>query len=303
MAVLSMQRTVRSGGLRCSLALLLTVCSAASCTREEDNTPAVATAEVSFSRQRVAQGSPVDVAYRFTVAQPPGPGGSYRVFVHVVDADEELMWTDDHEPSSQPNAWQPGQKIEYSRTMFVPMYPYVGTAKVIVGLYDAATNTRLKLGNADRGDRSYHVADVELLPQTENVYLIYKDGWHPAEVAPDNPAIEWKWTRKEATLAFRNPKRDATFIVQMDNPATAAAAATEVELRLGEQPLGTVGIGSQEAPVHKFPITAAQLGGGEMVEITLVANRTFVPALDPGAKSGDTRELGVRVFHAFVQPQ
>jgi hypothetical protein len=40
-----------------------------------------------------------------------------------------------------------------------------------------------------------------------------------------------------------------------------------------------------------------------MVELLLAANRTFVPALVPGAKSGDTRELGVRVFHAFIQPE
>jgi hypothetical protein len=39
-----------------------------------------------------------------------------------------------------------------------------------------------------------------------------------------------------------------------------------------------------------------------MVEVRLVANRTFVPALEAGTKSSDTRELGVRVFHAFVQP-
>ena len=303
MAILSMQRSAWSGGLFRSLALLVTVCSAASCARGEDNTPAVATAEVSLSRPRVAQGSPVDVTYRFNIAQPPAAAGTYRVFVHVVDADEELMWTDDHAPPSQPNEWQPGQKIEYSRTMFVPMYPYVGGAKVIVGVYDTTTNTRLKLGNTDRGDRSYAVADFELLPQTENVYLIYKDGWHPAEVAPDNPSVEWKWTRKEATLAFRNPKRDATFIVQMDNPAQSPGAASEVELRIGEQSLGTVPVGSGDAPVRKFPLTAAQLGTGDMVEIRLIANRTFVPALDSAGKSGDTRELGVRVFHAFVQPQ
>lgn len=303
MADLSMQRTVRSGGLFCSLALLLAVCSAASCTRGEDNTPAVATAEVSFSRPRVAQGSPVDVTYRFNVAQPPAASGTYRVFVHVVDADEELMWTDDHAPPSQPNGWQAGQKIEYSRTMFVPMYPYVGASKVIVGVYDTATNTRLKLGNTDRGDRSYQVAEFELLPQTENVYLIYKDGWHPAEVAPDNPLVEWKWTRKEATIAFRNPKRDATFIMQMDNPAESANAATEVELRIGDTTIGSAPVGPGDAPVRKFPLSAAQLGSGDMVEIKLVANRTFVPALDPAAKSSDTRELGVRVFHAFIQPQ
>jgi hypothetical protein len=250
----------------------------------------------------VPQGSPIDLTYGFEVSQMPA-GGPYRVFVHVVDVDEELMWTDDHDPPTPTSSWQAGQKVSYSRTMFVPMYPYIGLAKVVVGLYDARANTRLKLGNQDRGDRSYTVAQFELLPQTENVYLIYKDGWHPAEVAPDNPAVEWKWTRKEATLAFRNPKRDSTFIVQMDNPANAPGAASEVELRIGDQSLTTLPVSASESLVKKIPLPAHQLGTGEMVELTLVANRTFVPALVPGAKSGDTRELGVRVFHAFIQPE
>jgi hypothetical protein len=302
MAVLSMQRTARFGRLLRSLILIVTVCVAAACARAGDTAPAVATAEVSVSRPRVAQGSPVDVTYRFNVAQPVSEPGNYRVFVHVVDVDEELMWTDDHMPPTPPTAWQPGQTVEYSRTMFVPMYPYVGGAKMLVGVYDTGSNRRLKLGNQDRGDRSYQVAEFELLPQTENVYLIYKDGWHPAEVAPDNPAVEWKWTRKDATIAVRNPKRDVTLILQMDNPAQSASAATDVELRLGDHVIGTVPVNAAEAPVVKFPISAAQLGMDEMVEIRLVSNRTFVPALDPAAKSSDTRELGVRVFHAFIQP-
>ena len=186
--------------------------------------------------------------------------------------------------------------------MFVPMYPYVGPAKIIVGVYDSASNARVKLGNTDRGDRSYSVADFELLPQTENVYLIYKDGWHPAEVAPDNPSTEWKWTKKEATVAFRNPKRDSLFIVQMDNPSRLPSAASEVELKLGDLVLGTVPVSADDSPVQKFPLSAAQLGSGDMVEIRLIANRTFVPALETSIKSGDARELGVRVFHAFIQP-
>jgi hypothetical protein len=212
------------------------------------------------------------------------------------------MWTDDHEPSKPTTDWKPGETVEYTRTMFVPMYPYVGGAKVIVGLYDRTSNQRLKLGNTDRGDRSYQVAQFDLVPITENVYLIYKDGWHPAEVAPENPSVEWKWTRKEATVAFRNPKRDATLIIQMDNPSGSAGAASEVELRLGDQSIATVPVAADDAPVRKFQLTAAQMGSGDMVEVRLVANRTIVPALEAGSKSTDTRELGVRVFHAFVQP-
>jgi hypothetical protein len=243
----------------------------------------------------------VDVTYRF---QPTGtiPQGNYRVFVHVVDADEELMWTDDHVPPTQPSGWAAGQPVEYTRTMFVPMYPYIGPSKVILGVYDIDTNSRLKLDRPDRGDRSYELARFELLPQTENIYLVFKDGWHPAEVAPENPAIEWKWTQKQATLAFRNPKRDATLILQVDNPAVAPGAASEVDVRLGDQSLTVMPVGAADAPIRKIPLTAAQLGDADMVEIVLVANRSFVPALEPSAKSRDTRELGVRVFHAFVQP-
>jgi hypothetical protein len=172
---------------------------------------------------------------------------------------------------------------------------------VLAGLYDVSTNERLKLSLADRGDRSYQVAEFELLPQTENVFLIFKDGWHPAEVAAANPSIEWQWTKKEATLAFRNPKRDSTLFLQVDNPSRAAA--TEVNIRIGDQIITTVPVAPDVAPVRKIPLTAAQLGSGDMVEVRLVADRTFVPALEPGVKSNDTRELGVRVFHAFVQPQ
>ena len=304
-----MQRTVSRRGRLHALGVAIPVwiplaaaCLAASCSKPQDNSPAVATAEVALSRPRVAQGSPVDLIYRFQVTGDMAASPNQRVFVHVVDADEEMMWTDDHDPPTPTTQWKAGQTVEYSRTMFVPMYPYVGGAKVILGLYDKASNTRSKLGNQDRGDRSYQVAAFELLPQTENVYLIYKDGWHPAEVAPENPGIEWKWTRKEATVTFRNPKRDATFILQMDNPARAAGAATEVELRVGDQSLGTVPVSPEDSQVRKVALTAAQMGTGDMVEVRLVANRTFVPALEPGSKSNDTRELGVRVFHAFVQP-
>ena len=73
-------------------------------------------------------------------------------------------------------------------------------------------------------------------------------------------------------------------------------------MRIGDQVLASAPFQKGAPPVvRKIPLTAAQLGTGDMVEMRLVADRTFVPALEPGAKSSDTRELGVRVFHAFVQ--
>jgi hypothetical protein len=304
MLLYRMQRRVWSTRLLRSLGAMVLLCvAAASCSEGSDTSPAVASIEVALSKPKAPLGSPIEVTYRIRMANDAPPLGSETVFVHFVDADEELMWTDDHEPPIPTNQWKPGQTVEYTRTIFVPIYPYVGRAKVFAGLYDTSTKDRLKLSQPDRGDRSYQVAELELLPQTENVFLIFKDGWHPAEVAANNPAIEWQWTKREATLAFRNPKRDSTLFLQLDNPGRAPGAATQVEIRIGDQVIATEPVVATNAPVRKIPLTAAQLGTGDMVEVRLIANSTFVPTLEPGAKSNDTRELGVRVFHAFVQPQ
>ena len=274
----------------------------AGCGRKEDTAPAVGSVQLSLSRNKVALGSPVEVSYKFVIAPNAPALGSRRVFVHFLDADDEMMWTDDHDPPTPTSEWKPGQTIEYSRTMFVPSYPYVGAAKIIAGLYTTGSNERLKLSNTDRGDRSYKVVDFELLPQTENIFLIFKDGWHPSEVVAEGASrTEWQWTKKEATIAFRNPKRDVTLFLQVDNPAGVPNSAQQVVVQLGDQTLGTVPLSAKDAPVRKLPISAAQLGAGDMAELRLIADKTFVPALEPGAKSTDPRELGVRVFHAFVQ--
>ena len=292
-----MVRSLRIAAVLTSLAVML-----AGCGQAEDTTPPVGTLQVSLSRPTVALGSPVVVTYKFTAAADAPNLGTRRVYVHFLDAEDELIWTDDHEPPTPTTGWKPGQPVEYSRTMFVPSYPYVGAAKVVAGLYAPGSNDRLKLSNEDRGDRSYKVADFNLLPQTENIFVIFKDGWHPAEVVAEGAGrTEWQWTKKEATLAFRNPKRDVVLFLQADNPATGPNAAQQLTISVGDQVLTTVPLTASEAPVRTYAITAAQLGQGDMVEMKFAADKTFVPALDASMKSGDPRELGVRVFHAFIQ--
>ena len=276
--------------------------SLAGCAEEQDTAPPVGTVEVSLSRPKVALGSPVEVTYKFTVAPEAPSFGQLRVFVHFLDADDELMWTDDHEPPTPTTEWKPGQTVEYTRSMFIPSYPYVGAAKIITGLYSPGTNERLKLSNQDRGDRSYKVVDFELLPQTENIFVIFKDGWHPAEVVAEGAGrTEWQWTKKEATVAFRNPRRDVTLVLQVDNPASGPNAAQTVTVQIGDQTLATIPLSSSQAPVLKYPVTAAQLGTSDMVEMKFIADKTFVPALEASMKSQDPRELGARFFHVFVQ--
>jgi hypothetical protein len=283
-------------------ALAVTMTVAAGCGGENAAGSAVASMSVSLARPRVALGSPVDVTYRFTVAPDAPSLAGRKVFVHVLDANDELLFTDDHDPMPVTAEWKPGQTIEYTRTVFVGRFPYLGAAQIVGGLYDPATNARLVLNNTDRGDRSYKLADFELAPQSENVFLVYKDGWHPAEVVTaGEQRTEWQWTKKDATVGFRNPRRDVTLVLQIDNPNPSAAAARSLDVRLGEQLIATLPVTGGPPTVHKVPLSSAQLGSAEMVELLFVADRTVVPAADPGSGSSDARELGVRVFHAFIQ--
>jgi len=284
------------------VALAAAMTAVAGCGGTESGGPAVASMSVTLSRPRVALGSPVDITYRFTVAADAPALAGRKVFVHILDANEELLFTDDHDPTPLTAEWKPGQTVEYTRTVFVGRFPYLGAAQIVGGLYNPSNGARDVLSNTDRGDRSYKMADFELAPQSENVFLVYKDGWHPAEVVTEGEQrTEWQWTKKEATMGFRNPRRDVTLILQVDNPNRSASAARSMEVRLGDQVVATIPVPGATPTVHKVPMSAAQLGQGEMVELRFVADQTVVPAADPGSGNSDARELGVRVFHAFIQ--
>ena len=280
---------------------LLTVGSlAAGCRRHEAPPPGVATPTVKINHDRAPLGSPIDIAYKFVPESGARFDEDYRVMVHVVDSDEELMWTDDHYPPVPTTKWTPGSPVEYTRTVFVPVYPYVGEASVQIGLYSSKTQKRLPLVGDDVGQRAYKAARIQLLPQTENVFTIFKEGWHPAEVADKNASVEWQWTKKTATLAFRNPKRDATFYLDVDNPGSVFKESQQVVVSVGGQPVKQFTVGPSDRTLLKIPLTAAQMGTSEMTDVQIEVDKTFVPALIPASTNKDARELGVRVFHAFV---
>ncbi len=276
---------------------LLTVVTLAACGRAE---PPVASPSATTSRQRAPLGGPVDVTYRFQVLPDATIDDDYRVLVHFVDADDELMWTDDHEPPTPTSQWKAGQTIEYTRTVFVPVYPYLGQATIQVGLYDPRTGRRLRLSGRDNGQHAYAVASIELLPQSEAVFLIYGDGWHDQEVSPTNALEEWRWTRKEARVSFRNPQRGVTIYLDADGRPDVFAAPPQVSLRVGDQVVDTFSIRDTARFLRRTRVSAAALGTGEMVDLVIAVDKTFVPA-EHGAN--DRRELGLRVYHLFAEVQ
>ena len=284
----------RVSALACTAAVAVLALSI-SCGRKSENQSPVATPSLTLNHDKVPIGSPVRLTYKFVVAPDARIDKDYWVFVHILDPTGEQLWTDDHLPAPATSTWKPGQTIEYTRTVFVPNYPYIGEATVRLGLYDRATGNRLTLNAHEASRKEYLVAKFQLQPQSENIFLIYKDGWHPAEVATDNAASEWQWTKKTATISFKNPKKDATFYLEYDARIDLFNPPQQVALRIGDQTIATFAADSRDRKLLMFPITAAQFGTGEMAELALDVDRTF------SAGSGDPRELGIRVFHAFVE--
>ncbi len=140
-AVLLVIMSKPTRALVCALAAALL----AGCGSKDDVEPPVAAPALSVSRDRVPIGSPLKLTYRFDVAANAKIDGDYWVFVHVLEPDGERLWVDDHLPPTPTSTWKPGQKVEYTRTVFVPNYPYIGPAIVRLGLYDPKTSKRLTL--------------------------------------------------------------------------------------------------------------------------------------------------------------
>jgi hypothetical protein len=138
--------------------------------------------------------------------------------------------------------------------------------------------------------------------QSDNLFVVFRDGWHETEAGSGPSGLEWQWSKKDATISFHNPKRDVQVYLQLDQPAAAFTEPQRVEVRAGSAVVDGFSLPAGRMELRRIQIPANQLGTAETVELTISVDRVFMPASVPTLKSNDQRELGIRVFRAFVQP-
>jgi hypothetical protein len=282
--------------------VLACVCLAAACAKSKDTAPPVARPTVTVNHRDAAVGTPIEMTYRFVVgANAAIPADDYVVFAHFIDRAGEMEWTDDHQPPTPIRNWQPGQTVEYTRTLFVPKVAQVGETQVDVGLYSPKTGNRLPLDAEAVGQREYRVATLNVQSQGSNVFVVFKNGWHSTEVA-DRGSLEWQWSRKEGTVSFRNPHRDVVLMLDADQPVTALPGPQHVDLRIGSTVIDSFMLAPGARVLRQVPLRASQLGADDTVEMLVDVDPTFVPATIPQLRSTDSRELGIRVFRVYIQP-
>jgi len=258
-------------------------------------------ASVSVNRARAPLGSAVEVTYTWTVgAGYKKLNQDYRALVHFLDSHKVQLFTDDHVPVPAPTTWEAGKTYTYTRTVFVPIYPYVGEVQVVMGLYPpSGRGERVALKGQDVGLREYVVGKLEFLPQTENIFLVYKEGWHNPESSPQNPSLERTWTKKEALVSFKNPKTDVIVYLEADTNVKAFEAAPVLTVAVGGKSGMTLPIENSEVFLKKIRVKAADLGTDEWVDMRIAMNQFFVPKLK-GVNATDDRELGVMIYHLYV---
>jgi hypothetical protein len=257
---------------------------------------------VKFNRTRIPLGSPVEVTSTWTLGPTAKkvPEG-YNAFVHFLDSHRVLLFADSHQPVPSPVAWEPGKTYSYTRTVFVPVYPYVGDVEVRTGLFPVqGKKDRLALKGDDAGLSEYRVGKIEFQPQTENIFLVYKEGWHNPEAHPENPSIERTWTKKDALVSFKNPKKDVILYLEADTCFKCFAEPPVLTLSANNKAGVTVAIEDSQVFLKKIRIKAADLGTEDWVDLRLSMNQSFVPKLLTPPMNTDDRELGLLVYHLFV---
>jgi len=252
------------------------------------------------NRPRAPLGSAVEITYTWKAdAQAKKLNQDYRALVHFLDSHNVMLFEDDHVPEPAPNTWEPGKTYTYKRTKFIPIYPYVGPVQVRMGLYPASgKGERVGLKGNDVGMHEYEVAKIELLPQTDNIFLVYKEGWHGTEVSPQNPSLERMWTKKEALVSFKNPKKDVVLYLEADTNFKAFPQPPVLTASVGTGAGLQIPIENSEVFLKKIRFKADQLGQDEWVDLRLTMNQSFTPKAI--GLNQDERELGLLVYHLYV---
>ena len=269
------------------------VCALAACACVDRETPA-ATPAALLHRDAVPLGGPVEITLRFHMSMRALPlEKNSRVLMRLMYDDGKVMANYDHEPPRPSDQWLPGMTVTYTRRIFVPEVPYVGDVPLVVGLA-SASGDRLRLSGKDVGDRMYEVATVKV--HAQRTLIFYDEGWHPHEGALDE--IGFRWTHGQATMTFRNPRRDGVLHLRLSTQSDVFPTPQQASILVGSVIAKSFPVASAETD-YEVPLTAADVGAEDDVVLTIKVDKTFVPARVQ--KGRDRRELGIRVHNVFLE--
>ena len=261
--------------------------------------PALITPSVRLNKATVETGTPVEVTYTFQTSQDfDGFKKDLIVFVHFIDPKGTIRFVDDHTPPILTNQWGPDQEYSYTRTVFIPDSIPVGEYVVELGMYTPSGKGERFALNAKRlSERSYEVGNFKIRELTPEAKGQYVQGWYDLEREPGNPWEHWRWTAATAELHVPNPGADAILYLKADSDRARFPEPQNITIRLGDDHVDSFPLDTGEPILKKYSLSSKELGSDKTLRLRLEVDRTFRPSTEP---SGDTRDLGVRVYCFYL---
>src|SRR5439155_1479683 len=193
-----------------------------------------------------------------------------------------MFWLPDVEPlGSKENemklrrAWRAGAAVALAGAALLPACGRRRKAEVnaIVPSF-TVSRPKAPLGSAVEITYTWTVE-----PGAENIFLVYKDGWHSPESTPQTPTLERTWTKKDAVVSFKNPKKDIVVYLEADTNYKAFDQPPVLTMAVAGKSGVTVPIANSEVFLEKVRVKAQDLGNDEWVDLRLAMNQSFVPKL------------------------
>ena len=205
-------------------------------------------------------------------------------------------------PTSQ---WKPGQTIQYTRTRFVPVCPVPRRG----GRRRRPLPRQERLPLQPSGPRqpsprtaAYRVGTLQLLPASENIFLMLRSGWHPSEFAPDKPTLDVAVDAEAGRVHVQEPEEGRDALSRVRRPRRPLPGQAAGGHRVGRRPAVDVvrrRLGRQDDSRGSRQLRPSW-AANDLAEMRIDVDQTFVPAKLAGG-GRDARELGIRVYHAFVE--
>lgn len=247
----------------------------------------------------------IKMNYQFTLSQKFSPAqfnDNYKIFVHFWRMNnKEMLLVDDHSPETKISQWKAGDKVTYSRMLFIPAFldefdvDFEGyeEVKLTVGIYNPA-NEKDKIVLLQRVEK----VQAASLNAPE---MVYDDGWNQPETdarIPDPNVRTWRWTKKKAVCIIENPRKEARLIIR-GGVDKSIIPDQSVVFKINETVLDKF-IPETAKFSKEYVIPSINLGAEDEFKLTIETDKTFIPSA-LNKEVNDDRELGIQVFFLYFR--
>lgn len=260
--------------------------------------------ELTLKPETITDSLYVKMSYNYTVTDKYEGffTDDYKLFVHFWRVkNKEMLLVDDHEPEKKISQWKKGDKISYSRIVFIPRFLDEFDID-----FEGYEEVRLTVGLYNPNEKDNKIVLYQETIQIQSASLnapeiVFDEGWHQQETdlkVKSKSERNWRWTAKKAVCIIENPKKECLLKIR-GGADKNKYEDQKIIIKINEKVLEEF-IPETSKFSKEYIITPETMGNEDEFRLIIETDKTFVPsALDPSVK--DDRELGIQIFFLYFR--